>query len=95
MTVLNRILWTLALGALATGVVLGFLPIADCGSAFSGNDAFTAGDGCDALRADQRQIPVALIGLGLTLAAAAIVLTSWLAGEGMRTARQQSGSDPA
>jgi hypothetical protein len=76
MSLLSRLLATFALGLIATGLVVGFLPAGPggCGPAFSGNKLLEDNDGvCDEDRAQRRALPVALIGLGLTAGVAAMV----------------------
>lgn len=85
---MKQTLGWLAIGLLAAGVVLGFLPVHsagyNCGSAFhesSGlrtdefSDTLGGGSGandCDAERADARAMPIALVILGLAMAGATL-----------------------
>lgn len=74
MTLLSRLLVTFALGLIATGATLGFLPAGErgCGAAFTSGDPYT--ETCAEPRAQRRASAVTLIGLGLTLAIGAAVV---------------------
>jgi hypothetical protein len=65
---------TFALGLIATGLLLGFLPGGDCGAAFSGGSAYSDSGGCATSRAERRALPVALLGLGVTAGIAAATI---------------------
>lgn len=72
MKLIAKLFGVFAVGAFVAGVLLGFLPVTEgCGSPFSGKSL--GGDACDVIRSDQRQIPVALLVLGVTFAAAAVI----------------------
>jgi hypothetical protein len=96
---LSRLLVTFALGFIATGVLVGFMPAGSggCGAPFSGGSGYT--DQCSDIRADRRALPVALIGIGATTLAAAMVAYS--ADEAARRSRARPSapaapeSDPA
>jgi hypothetical protein len=75
MRLLTHLLATFALGLIATGVLIGFLPGGDCGAAFSGGKKFGDPDGCSLSRAERRAVPLALIGLGVTAGAASAVVS--------------------
>lgn len=75
MSLLSRLLATFALGLIATGLVVGFLPAGPggCGRAFSGNKILEGDNGCDEARAQRRALPVTLLGIGLTVGVAAMI----------------------
>lgn len=69
--VANVFVLVFAAGMVVTGLLLGFGNEAgDCGSAFSPADG--AGEQCEVLLSDQRQIPLALLGTGATLGLAVL-----------------------
>lgn len=82
MRTVSQLFVVFALGLIATGFTLGLLPAGErgCGAAFSGGGDLT--EACDEPRAQRRQIPVALIGLGVTAGIAAAV-----AADGARSAK--------
>lgn len=57
----------LGAAALLAGLVLGLMPIGDCGAPFHGADGMTVASGCSEALGQARQLPVALLLLGAGL----------------------------
>lgn len=91
MKALPRIMSTLAAGLLGIGLLIGFAnQLGECGSAFSGEKESP----CAEFRAENRPLPMALIGLGVTLLAAAIVTQSLNVTEQMNSEPRSTPPSP-